>query len=174
MLKHICHTHITFGENKDTWTNGFIEGTTSMVKLSKSKLSPKFMDIPCYMDAKQSGRIDEVRSFMDYISRDNIGFIKTGAWWNLSPTIDSMIEDYEQLKKREDELKTAYCKSKRREEVYQLVREDKDLLNLFQIHLIDFVNKMYPGQKAITEGYKEILMKDCKYFSSGSDKKVDK
>lgn len=160
-LKHICHTHITFGENKDTWSNGFIEGTTSMVKLSKSKLSPKFQEIPCYMDAKKSGRIDEVRSFIEYIIRENVGFIKAKAWWNMSETLDKIVEQYNLNK----ESLMKYYRNYRKDDMIQAIREDPDILNLLQIHLIDFINEIYPGQKTITEEYKNKLISKCKYFN---------
>lgn len=171
-LKHICHTHITFGENKDTWANGFIDGTTSMVKLSKSKLSPKFIEIPCYMDAKRSGRIDEVRSFIDYIIKDNVGFIKAKAWWNMGDTINEIILQYPQLDSRKDEL-SKYTRNYRKDDMISLIREDKDLINLLQIHLIDFINNIYPGQKSITDPYKNKLINDCKYFNTDIEGSVN-
>lgn len=128
--------------------------------MNKSKLSPKFTDIPCNIDIRKGGVIDEVGSFVEYVSRSNIDIVTMGSWYNIKKTIPIMIESYgistDSLEK--------YNKNYRKDDFYNLVRDDKDLLLLLQVRLIDFINEIYPGQKEVNEGYKEELMKQCSYF----------
>lgn len=128
--------------------------------MNKSKLSPKFTDIPCNIDIRKGGVIDEVGSFVEYVSRSNIDIVTMGSWYNIKKTIPVMMESYgisaDSLEK--------YNKNYRKDDFYNLVRNDKDLLLLLQVRLIDFINEIYPGQKEVNEGYKEELMKQCSYF----------
>lgn len=128
--------------------------------MNKSKLSPKFTDIPCNIDIRKGGVIDEVGSFVEYVSRSNIDIVTMGSWYNIKKTIPVMMESYgisaDSLEK--------YNKNYRKDDFYNLVRNDKDLLLLLQVRLIDFINEIYPGQKEVNEGYKEELMEQCSYF----------
>lgn len=128
--------------------------------MNKSKLSPKFTDIPCNIDIRKGGVIDEVGSFVEYVSRSNIDIVTMGSWYNIKKTIPVMVESYgisaDSLEK--------YNKNYRKDDFYNLVRNDKDLLLLLQVRLIDFINEIYPGQKEVNEGYKEELMEQCSYF----------
>ena len=128
--------------------------------MNKSKLSPKFTDIPCNIDIRKGGVIDEVGSFVEYVSRSNIDIVTMGSWYNIKKTIPVMMESYgisaDSLEK--------YNKNYRKDDFYNLVRNDKDLLLLLQVRLIDFINEIYPGQKEVNEGYKEELMRQCSYF----------
>lgn len=161
-LEHACHAHISFGQPKDEYNKGnFLVGTTSDITLKKSKLSPKFVNIPCYIDVTKGGKIDEIESFLRYISNDGIGIIKAGSWWSLADTITKMFEDYPNL----DEKVKDFSKSYRKTDFADMVKEDKDLVNLLQVRLIDTINGIYPGQKEINSEYREKLVKDCKYFN---------
>jgi len=171
-LKHGAHFHITFGNNKDVFEDGFIAGTESMIKLEKSKLSPKFVDIPCYIDSRHGGRIDEVDSFVKYLSDSNLGIIKTGAWFNIKDTIDSMIVDYPGLEKREDLVKLG--RNLRKADMYAEIHANSDLLNLLQIRLIDFINNIFPMQSLVNEDFKFELIDNCCYFDEINVVKEDK
>lgn len=161
-LEHACHAHISFGQPKDEFNKGnFLIGTTSDITLKKSKLSPKFVNIPCYIDVTKGGKIDEIESFLRYISNDGIGIVKSGSWWSLTDTITQMFEDYPNL---DDKVKD-FSKSYRKIDFVDMMKEDKDLINLLQIRLIDVINGIYPGQKEINSEYREKLVEDCKYFN---------
>lgn len=167
-LKHAAHSHITFGASKDIYENGFLVGTQSMIKLEKSKLSPKIVEIPCYIDAREGGKIDEIDSFLRYITASNIGIVKTGAWYNFKDTISEMINRYPELDTTKlNSLKINY----RKDDFYSLVHEEPDLLKLLMIALIDFINNIYPAQSAINSDYKYQLVSECSYFT---DSHVDK
>lgn len=128
--------------------------------MNKSKLSPKFTDIPCNIDIRKGGVIDEIGSFVEYISRSNIDIVTMGSWYNIKKTIPIMIESYG----INTDLLEKYNKNYRKDDFYNLVRDDKDLLLLLQVRLIDFINEIYPGQKEVNEGYKKELMGQCSYF----------
>lgn len=160
-LEHACHTHIQFGQPKDEYNKGnFLIGTASEVVLKKSKLSPKFVGIPCYIDVTAGGKIDEIESFLRYISNDGIGIVKSGSWWTLADTINKMYEDYPNLS---DSVKN-FSKSYRKTDFVDMVKEDIDIVNLLQVRLIDTINSIYPGQKDVNSEYREKLVKNCKYF----------
>jgi len=159
-LKHDAHIHIVFGSPKDEYERGFMVGTTSMVKLEKSKLSPKFTDIPCYIDVTQGGKIDPIVSFLKYISSSNIGIVKASSWWSISDTINQMFEEYPMI----DKDITKYDKSYRSTEFIELARQDEDLINLLQVRFIDFINGIYPGQRSVNNEYRKEIMGKCKYF----------
>ena len=89
-LKHLCHAHIKFDKGQEIYENNFLVGNLSSVNLEKSKLSPKLIKIPCYIDATNGGRIDEIESFIRYLSDDKINLIQAGAWYKFESVIDSM------------------------------------------------------------------------------------
>lgn len=162
-LAHACHAHISFGQAKDEVDkNGFIIGTSSFVTLKKSKLSPKFTNIPCYIDVTQGGKIDEIESFLRYISSDALSIIKATSWWSMADTIEKMSNDYAGIS---NEIQ-AFSKSYRKNDFIDMVKSEPDLVNLLQVRLIDSVTERYPGQKDVTEDYKRELIKNCKYFSN--------
>lgn len=160
-LKHACHSHITFGENKDVFENGFLVGTQSLVRLEKSKLSPKLVDIPCYIDATIGGKIDEVDSFVRYLSASHVAIVKIGSWYNIKDTIDSMIQQYPVLDKKEvTDLKANF----RKNDFYQLIHDNDDLCKLLQIRLIDFIDGIYPMQRKVNDEYQKSLITSCGFF----------
>lgn len=159
-LDHASHSHIVFGQPKEEIENGFVMGVNSMVELKKSKLSPKFRDIPCYIDVTRGGRIDEIESFLRYISNPNINIIKASSWWSINDTLKEMSEMYPEIA---DGVKQ-YAKSHRKNEFVELAKNDKDLVNLLQIRLIDVIDDIYIGLKETNEDYKLQLMSECKYF----------
>lgn len=159
-LSHNIHMHIVFGNNKDVFEDGFLIGTESMVKLEKSKLSPKLTDIPCYIDATQGGKIDEVESFFRYCT-NKAGIIKTGSWYSIADSIDYLMSKYN-MDESVLELKTNI----RKDDLRNRMRQEPDLLDLMQIRLIDFINDIYPLQKDINRDYKKKIFDRCKYFIS--------
>lgn len=165
-LKHLCHTHIVFGSSKDTYEDMFLTGTESKVELHKSKLSPKMINISCQIDVTKGGKIDETDSFVKYLTEKSIGFINTGAWYQFGDYLkETMFMSYPQLASQE-ELKNLLTPNYRKDSMYDLISNNKDLFNFLQIALIDFLCKIYPAQQIITESYKDGLIKDCKYFSN--------
>jgi len=159
-MKHDAHIHIIFGAPKDEYDRGFMIGTTSMVKLDKSKLSPKFVDIPCYIDATRGGRIDPVESFIRYISTENVGIVKAGAWYTIGDTIETLCEQYPAISEDIRPL----VKSYRKNEFMDMAKADPDFVDLLQIRFIDVIDTIYPGQRLINGDYQKELMHGCKYF----------
>lgn len=165
-LKHACHSHIQFGSNSDVYENGFLIGTESLVKLEKSKLSPKLVDIPCYMDVTNGGKIDEVTSFVKYLI--NKGIVVTGSWYNIKDTVRIMTERYPILETKA-ELQEFRDKNIRKDDFYKLCHENKDLLNFLQIRLIDYIDDIYKMQRDVNGEYQKKLISECKYFREDID-----
>lgn len=162
-LKHACHSHIQFGSNTDVYEKGFLIGTESKVKLEKSKLSPKFVDIPCYIDVTRGGRIDEIDSFVRYLTNPNVNIVQIGSWYNIKETVKIMTERYPVLETK-SEIQEFANKNIRKNDFYKLCHDNKDLLNFLQIRLIDFIDDMYPMQRDINDEYQKKLISECKYF----------
>ena len=161
-LNHNIHCHIKFGSNKDVFENGWLVGTESMVQLGKSKLSPKLSDIPCYIDATAGGRIDEVDSFVRYLTRDNIGIIKTGSYYSIKEAIDWMTEKHPVLKDNKNLM--FYYKSIRRADLFHAIHEDYDLLQFLQVALMEVIGKVYPLQMDVMRSYYEKCMSECSWL----------
>jgi len=162
-LQHLVHSHIVFSKPSDVYKDGFLVGTESTVKLEKSKLSPKFVDIPCYIDVTQGGKIDEVDSFVKYISGSNVGLISTGAWFSMKPALQTATSLYSD-EADFTEATAIMDKNYRKADLYDLIGENIDILNLLQILLIDFIDGIYPAQREINGEYQEKLKTECKYF----------
>lgn len=163
-LSHNIHAHIVFSQNKDVYENDFLVGTESQIKLEKSKLSPKFINIPCYIDAKSGGRIDEVESFIKYLTKSGVDIISTGSWYNINNCVDYMIEKYPMLKDNSEVLDLKG--NIRKNDLINKIKGNKDLLNFLQIRLIDFINEIYPMQADVNLEYKNKIMSECKYFNA--------
>jgi len=174
-LKHLCHAHIKFNKGQEIYENGFLIGNLSTVNLEKSKLSPKFINIPCYIDATAGGRIDEVESFVRYLTDSTVGLIQTGAWYNMNSLIDSMSARYPQLiDKNSSDMDVVaplkeYKKNFRKADLFNAIKGDKDLLNFLQIALIDFIDNIYPMQRDVNDGYQKKLMSECLYFNYNNE-----
>jgi hypothetical protein len=165
LLKHGAHIQIAFDSPHDfAGDDGFIMGTRSDITLLKSKLCPKIKDIPCIIDARAGGKIDEVGSFVEYLCYSNVGIIKTGSWYNMTDTIDKMAEDYPSLKSEEELLE--YRKNIRRGDIFDAIRGNSDMVKFLEVSLIDFINGIFPLQKLVNEEYKESIMRSCKYFNN--------
>lgn len=163
-LKHLSHTHIVFNNPKDEYDGNFILGTSSKMELHKSKLSPKMINIPCYIDVTKGGLIDEVESFTRYLTDPKVALIVADKWYTFSDYLKSdMLLKYPVLAKNE-ELKTILGKSYRKEPMYDLISNNEDLFYLLQIALIDFIDRVYTAQRAVNADYQKELMSECKYF----------
>lgn len=161
-FKHNMQFSLMYSAPKDVYEDGFVTGSECTVNVKKSKISPKFIDIPCVVNAN-GGVIDEVDSFFRYLAYGNVGIIKTGAYYSICDTIDLMIEKYPILKDNPDLMK--YYKSIRKNDLYQMLKNDKDLQNFLQIRLIDFIDDKFPMQRDINGSYQKELMKECSYFN---------
>lgn len=161
-LKHGAHIHFNFSKGNEVLEDGFLVENKGSMKLEKSKLSPKILDIPCNIDITKGGIIDEVGSFVEYISHTNIGIIKTGSWYSIKDTIDYAVENYG----IDRSCLVKYDRNIRRNDLYDAIRDDKDLLNLLQVRLIDFINSKYTAQREVNGDYREELIKDCSYFQN--------
>jgi hypothetical protein len=168
LLKHGAHIQISFDSPKDVYDdNNFIFGTRSDITLKKSKLSPKFKDIPCFISARNGGKIDEARSFMEYLV--NIKFVKTGSWYSISDTIDKIVSCYPSI--GSDPEIPNLKKNFRKDALYQYADDNPDFIKMMEVRFIDFINEIYPMQKDVDEEYKKQLMSECKYFRNEDPEK---
>lgn len=164
MLKHLCHTHIVFGSGKEDYDGTFLLGSESKMELHKSKLSPKMININCYIDGTKGGRIDETDSFVKYLADPSVGLIKIGTWYEFGEYIKTTtFEKFPDLSKN-DELKAIFDKKYRKNDMYKLIEENIDLCDLLQIMLIEFLDDIYPAQRPINTGYQAKLKAECKFF----------
>lgn len=161
-FKHNMQFSLVWGTPKDCYENGFIVGTECDVMMKKSKISPKFIEIPCFINARDGGSVDEAASFMKYLQKGNVGLIKTGSWYNMNETMDKLIEKYPDIIDKEAVEK--YKGNIRRLDLEKRIREDKQLQLLLQIALIDFIDDIYPLQRGINGEYQNKLINECELF----------
>lgn len=161
-FKHNMQFSLVYGNPKDYYDNGFVMGSSCNVFMKKSKICPKFMDIPCVIDVAQGGIIDEIESLFEYLTLGHVDIVKTGAYHSIKHTIDLMVERYPILKDNSDLM--SYYKSIRRKDLVNSMRNDKDLTNFLQIRLIDLIDDIYPLQRKINNDYQISLINNCKYF----------
>lgn len=166
-FKHNMQFSLVWGTPKDCYENGFIVGTECDVMMKKSKISPKFIEIPCFINSRNGGKIDEAASFMKYLQKGNVGLIKTGSWYNMNDTMDKLIEKYSDIIDKEAVEK--YKGNIRRLDLENKIRDDKQLQLLLQIALIDFIDDIYPLQRNINGEYQKKLINDCEFFRKGQE-----
>lgn len=163
-LKHLCHTHIVFGNSKENYEGTFLIGSESKMELHKSKLSPRMINIPCYIDSTKGGRIDETDSFVKYLLDDSVRFINVSSWYSFGDYLkQDMFLKFPVLAKHSD-LTELLGKKFRKLDMYELIAENKDLFEFLQVALIEFLDNIYPEQRKINGDYQQKLIESCKYF----------
>lgn len=146
-LKHDVHLSAKITEGKINEYNGsFLIGKESMLSLDKSKISPELTGIPVYMDIRQGGRIDEARSFVDYLIFHD--FIPNSKGWYKFDDILSSYEDDLIISKLSN-----YNKSYRLEDLVSLVRDNKEVDLILQYFLCTFLSTLYGLQSIVIEPY---------------------
>lgn len=167
---HMMDLKLEFGAPKnDVVREGatdYIVGSRSNLKITKSKLGPKFTNIPCYVDVRNGGTIDQVKSFLLYL-QDN-DYIKVAAWQHLDDLINYMEEKFVGKVNNEelDKLKG----NKRGNDILDLMREDRDLLDFMQVFLIEKICDIYPAHSLVTNEFRQSLINQCNYFT---DKNIE-
>lgn len=167
---HMMDVKLEFGAAKNDiireGSTDYIVGSQSNLKITKSKLGPKFTNIPCYIDVRHGGTIDEVKSLFLYLQNND--FIKVAAWQKLDDIFDYMEEKFGD-KVNKEQLKTLRG-NKRGNDILELMREDCDLLDFTQIFLIEKICDIYPAHSLVTNEFRQTLIDRCNYFI---DKNVD-
>lgn len=163
---HNMHIKLQFGSAKDDKIKEgdieYIVGTKSYVKITKNKVGPKFNQIPCYIDVRKLGIIDEVKSFILYLTEGN--YIKQGGgWYQFNGPLEYILEKFGDY--LDGDTLDKYIDHKYREkDLIETVREDKDLYYLLQVFLIEKITDVYPANSLNTNTYRQSLINSCKYF----------
>ena len=139
----------------------YIVGSYSNLKMTKSKLGPKFSNIPCYVDVRNGGTIDEVKSLFMYLQNND--YIKTGAWQKFDDIIDFVEERFDSKVNKEqlDNLRG----NSRANDLLNTMREDVDLVDLMQVFLIEKICDIYPAHSLVTNDFRQELINRCNYFT---------
>jgi len=151
-LKHDLHFSTYIKSEKSEYEGPFIKTVVSNMDVDKSKISPIMHNIPIVLDVSQGGRIDTVRSFVDYCC--NIELIEQSkGWYNFAPV----------LKRYEG---TPYCgylsnKSYRYHDLVEAFRENTELYEMFVVFIGNLIGSIYYLQKGIIDEY--IVPIDKKY-----------
>ena len=167
---HMMDLKLEFGSPKNDvikeGSTDYVVGSYSNLKMTKSKLGPKFSNIPCYVDVRNGGTIDEVKSLFMYLQNND--YIKTGAWQKFDDILDYMDKKFGTKinKVQLDELRG----NKRANDLLAILREDVDLVDLMQIFLIEKICDIYPAHSLVTNEFRQELINRCNYFV---DKNVD-
>lgn len=165
---HNMHIKLQFGAAKDDKIKEgdieYIVGTKSYVKITKNKVGPKFNQIPCYIDVRKLGVIDEVKSFMLYLTEGN--YIKqAGGWYQFTSPLEYMIENFGDYLDK-DNLEKYIDHKYREKDIIDIPREDRDLYYLLQVFLIEKITDVYPANSLNTNTYRQSLINACGYFTN--------
>lgn len=162
---HNMHLMLQFGAAKDDKIKeGDVEytvGTKSYIKITKNKTGPKYNSIPCYIDVRKLGIIDEVKSFMLYMLECKY-IQQGGGWYKFDKTFNELDEYFPGMLEMNSLM--SMCKNYRETEIIETVRKNKDLYNLLQIYLIEKISDIYPANSLNTNSYRQKLINDCSYF----------
>ena len=167
---HMMDLKLEFGAAKNDvvkeGSTDYIVGSYSNLKMTKSKLGPKFSNIPCYVDVRNGGTIDEVKSLFMYLQNND--YIKTGAWQKFDDIIDFVEERFDGKVNKEqlDNLRG----NSRANDLLNTMREDVDLVDLMQVFLIEKICDIYPAHSLVTNDFRQELINRCNYFT---DKNVN-
>lgn len=167
---HMMDLKLEFGVAKNDvvkeGSTDYIVGSYSNLKMTKSKLGPKFSNIPCYVDVRNGGTIDEVKSLFMYLQNND--YIKTGAWQKFDDIIDFVEERFDGKVNKEqlDNLRG----NNRANDLLNTMREDVDLVDLMQVFLIEKICDIYPAHSLVTNDFRQELINRCNYFT---DKNVN-
>lgn len=159
------HLMLQFGAAKDDKIKEgdveYIVGTKSYIKITKNKTGPKYNSIPCYIDVRKLGIIDEIKSFMLYMMECKY-IQQGGGWYKLSKTFEELKEYFPDMISMESLI--ALDKNYRENDLIEAVRKNKDLYNLLQIYLIEKITDIYPANSLNTNSYRQNLINNCSYF----------
>lgn len=162
---HNMHLMLQFGAAKDDKIKEgdveYIVGTKSYIKITKNKTGPKYNSIPCYIDVRKLGIIDEIKSFMLYMMECKY-IQQGGGWYKLSKTFEELKEYFPDMISTESLM--ALDKNYRENDLIEAVRKNKDLYNLLQIYLIEKITDIYPANSLNTNSYRQNLINNCSYF----------
>lgn len=161
---HMMDLKLEFGTAKNDiikeGSTDYMVGSYSNLKITKSKLGPKFTNIPCYVDVRNGGTIDEVKSLFMYLQ--NSDYIKTGAWQKFDDIFDYMEEKFGD--KLNIEQLNQLRGNKRGNDLLLAMREDVDLVDFMQIFLIEKICDVYPAHSLVTNEFRQTLVNKCNYF----------
>lgn len=162
---HNMHLMLQFGAAKDDKIKeGDVEytvGTKSYIKITKNKTGPKYNSIPCYIDVRKLGIIDEVKSFMLYMMECKY-IQQGGGWYKLSKAFEELEKYFPDMIAMES--LESLDKNYRENDIVETVRKNRDLYNLLQIYLIEKISDIYPANSLNTNSYRQKLIDDCSYF----------
>lgn len=163
---HNMHIMLQFGAAKDDKIKeGDVEytvGTTSYIKITKNKTGPKFNSIPCYIDVRKLGVIDDVKSFYMYMTQCKY-IEQGGGWYRLDKLVDEMANNYFPGYIDVPSLQSI-LKNYRENDLLELIRQDESLFYFLQVYLIERISDIYPANSLNTNSYRQSLVEKSKYF----------
>lgn len=178
-IKHDAHLRIKFAGGSTETLDGdgktglFVGYKNSSFDLEKSKISPLFKDLPIVIDVTKGGRLDPVRSMLEF-AKEKLGYVQQIAKGSQSYSLDSGL--YEQFpdimshfKYAEDETFTWKAFSK-------YVMERPKIIKVFQLAFVKKISEIYEYQRVICEPYFQTLLKEIENpepVDQGNGKIVD-
>lgn len=150
-LEHDVHFKVRTDLGGDEWDGSLLVGRYSTMHIVKSKFSPEFSNIPIYIDVTDGGRIDEVRSFVDYCVGLSIldGNTKKGYY-----IIDNPLMSKYQHRPECPTLFPLY-KSLRYAKLVEIIKSDESIVELLKVFLMEYLGSIYHLQQKVMEDYLE-------------------
>ena len=147
-LEHDVHLKVKTELGSDEYNGSLLVGRYSYMSIVKSKFSPEFNSIPIFIDVTQGGRIDEIRSFVDYLV--SLGLIPNmSGYYKIE---DTLVPKYKHSLYYAESIRPIW-KSLRYSKLIEIAREDSHLIDFLKIVLMEYIGDVYHLQRKVMEDY---------------------
>ena len=174
-IKHDAHLRILFkGGSTETLTGAdddiFTIFKNSSFSMEKSKISPMFKGLPIVIDNREGGKIDGIRSFMEFC-REKLKLVTKDSWAKISPVMFEHFPEYMSHFKYQPDSKFYW------KQFIQYVTEERPkLAKVFELEFVNIISSIYKYQSVICAPYREQLLKEIEApepHDEGNGKVVD-
>ncbi|AWD93073.1 RecA protein [Bacillus phage vB_BceM-HSE3] len=156
-LKHDIHLQLEFKLQGTQFTDDSSDVTSTVINITKSKLSPRWNNIPIRIDVTRGGVIDKDWSFYQLLL--DRGYVHSkGSWWRYN---NEALEPYGELISHVEQLHKPY----RAADIQNVTIADPIIFEVFKLIMLDkildkykYYQSMYGDYRA--EIYNNILLQN--------------
>ena len=141
-IKHDAHLRILFkGGKTETLTGAdddiFTIFKNSKFSLEKSKLSPMFKDLPIIIDNREGGKIDGIRSLMEFC-REKLKLVSADGWAKIAPVMFEHFPEYMAHFKYQADSKFYW-----KQFIQYITEERPKLAKVFALEFVNIISSIY-------------------------------
>ena len=153
-LKHNAHVRLRydFVSSDDDATGTYSLGTHSMIQVEKSKISPRFSNLPVFIDNTKGGVVDSLRSMVDFsINQGYISKSAKGGWFWLEGLLERNPQYADALSKLDPYKKYHFA------DLLNLFREHEFFLPLLELTFCQEISNIFAYQAEVCRPYMDEL-----------------